>query len=312
MVAVTLGREVLTRGVGELGQERVPALELRADLGRQGHHPVGRAPAAAEMGDLLRRVQHAPGLDVADHGDRHRAADVGRVHARVDRALRGRDPADGNRPQPARRAGIGHDGAADQRRGPHQFGHGLDDLLDVALLVGGLGLDGAVEAGPVLGLQLDHRGRLVRVHDGAQCRLVGTLRGRAVQVAQRRAHPLARLVSPGDQVFSRNHLSTPLPANTNCRALPARQWFCFSVRSEVRGPRAGQTPSATHVPRVRSVDSIWCSACPWRGPLQHRPTPVEAPRTVRPRLLRRRHAGGAWRRWRNGRNSCRTIATDRQ
>jgi hypothetical protein len=140
VVAVSLRGEMADREPLETVEERV-AREPR-------HHAGGRrldsvATARPEMGDVVNRIEDALRIILArEHRDGHRAADVGRVEAGMDRVVAGDHAADRNGTfRAAGRAGIGHHSAGRNGRHPHQGIHVPGHRRDVGALQVILGID---------------------------------------------------------------------------------------------------------------------------------------------------------------------------
>ena len=85
------------------------------------------------------RVEQRTRLDPVEGRGHQRAADIGRAEPRMQRALRRDDAADGDRPDRAGRAGIGHHRPLAQGRRGHQRVHRGGDGGGVRLLLGALG-----------------------------------------------------------------------------------------------------------------------------------------------------------------------------
>ena len=151
--------------VRHAGNSAQVALHDRVAGPELGHQRVRRTQVAAEGPAAAAevRVRHAGVEDggrvgVAQHGDRHRAADVGRVHAGVNGVLGGDDAADGYGADVCPGwTGVGHHGAGDDGRHPHQLGHVPLDAGDVGGLFCILGAD--VEVVGVLATLTQGNGR---------------------------------------------------------------------------------------------------------------------------------------------------------
>gem|GEM_PF-6615705 len=174
-------------------------------------HQLGRrlddvAPAARpEVRHRLHRVEHlGEVLATVQHGDRHRAADVGRVEARMDGVLGRHRPADGDGARlPAARTGIRHHRRADDRRHPQQRVHVAGDLALVRLLLRRLRIEEhrVVDAARAH-LRLDWDERLHGREHGVRVR---PRRGEAVGLGERGLEPRRRLEAPGDQRLAGDH-----------------------------------------------------------------------------------------------------------
>ena len=93
MIAVALRRKMLD-GDGQHGLEERIGLELRQHLCRRPQLLPSGASTSAEVAELHAGVQDCRCFRVTEDGHRHRAADVGRVHAGMDGILGGSDAAD--------------------------------------------------------------------------------------------------------------------------------------------------------------------------------------------------------------------------
>ena len=214
MIAVALGREVLDGVAHALFQERV-VREGRQHIGRRPQLFAARPAATAEMREPHRGIERRFRREVAKDRHRERAADVGRVHARMNCIL-GRDNAAdrngaGRRPC---RTGVGHDGAGAHGRHAHELDHVLLDGGDIGDLVG------------VLRRDVQPMGQRTR---GTQ------RRGRSGQapVDRRRdrgAKPAARLVATGQQRLARDLVHVGGPFCRRCSCAPCARGQAFISR----------------------------------------------------------------------------------
>lgn len=207
MVAVALRAEMLARGIGRHGEKAVGAELLHQRLGDMHVMAVGPA-ATTEVGELHAGIENRDRVDVAEHGDRHRAADVGRMHAGMDRLPGRDDAADRDRSgRGAGRAGIGHDGAGNDGRHAHQLGHVPLHRGEVLRLMRILGADVEPMGERAAAAQLHRRGKRRRrepVDDGADGGFLRARPSRLLGRRNRRSEPRAGRVAPRDQGLARN------------------------------------------------------------------------------------------------------------
>jgi hypothetical protein len=124
------------------GRRKVVCREGGHHIVRRLHLRAARPPTAAEMRELHAGIEQVGRLAVAEHRRRHRAADVGGMHAGMDCILGRNHAAHRDRARRcAGRAGIGHHGAGRDGRHAHQLAHVLLDGRDVGFLVRVLGAD---------------------------------------------------------------------------------------------------------------------------------------------------------------------------
>jgi hypothetical protein len=209
VVAVALGRIVLDGGADERLQEDV-ALEGFQQRRFRLDSSAARTPAGAEMAELHAGVENAGGIGgpIEDrHG--HRATDVGRVHARMDRVPGRRDAADRDRAEPVIGwAGVGHDRGRDDRGHPHQFVHVARDGLDVGAFRIVLGLDVGGPTEDPGGAQRRRRRRREAVEVFARLRGVGEVA--AARFADRVLPPGRGLIAEfSDEAAGDSQLAIP-------------------------------------------------------------------------------------------------------
>ena len=200
VVAVALAGEVADRHVRERGEEAV-ARHARHHRVRRRNHAL--PPARSEMRHRLHGIEHplrvvAP----AKHGDRHRAADIGRVEARMNRVRAGDRAAHGDRALgKTRGAGIRHHRALHDGRHPHQRIHVRDHGGRVRPLGLRLGVEEDAERAPVG----PHRDRVGGGVEGGEMRqdrrIVGALKAHRVGNGHRPRAVLTEAAHHRDRVL---------------------------------------------------------------------------------------------------------------
>ena len=163
MVAVALRPHMRLRHVEHLVALKKRVLAERVQQVERHGEPLSVVAApGAEMRDGAGRVQHGLGIGSPQIGDHDRAADVGRMHARMDCVARGNHAANRDRPFGACRTGVGHDRTRHDRRRSHQQPHGARDILNVLHFIRVFGVDVGVKGQPHLqGQRRRRRGRKV-------------------------------------------------------------------------------------------------------------------------------------------------------